>query len=81
MSDIVPLILAKEQSRIKEEITGKPVSIPFDGTSRLGEAFAIIIRFIDSDHEWSIQHQLIRCHLLTKSLTGEEIARELINIL
>ena len=59
-----------------EEISGKSVSVIFDGTSRLGEALAIIIRFVDSS--WSIQQRLIRFHLLAKSLSGEEIARELI---
>ena len=79
MSDIVPFILSQEQAQIKNEITGKPLSIVFDGTSRLGEAVAIIVRFIDP--EWSIQQRLIRFRLLAKSLSGEEIAHELISTL
>ncbi len=77
MSDIVPLILGQEQAKIKEEISGKPVSIIFDGTSRWGEAFAIVVHFIDS--EWLIQQRLIMFHLLAKILCGEEIARELVS--
>ena len=79
MSDVVPFILAKEQAEIKEEIAGKPLSIIFDGTSRLGEAMTIVARFIGP--EWSIQQRFIRFQLLAKSLTGEEIARVLINSL
>ena len=79
MSDIILFILAQEQAQIKEKISGKPLSIIFDGTSRLGEALAVVVRFIDS--KWSIQQRLIRLELLAKSRTGEEIARELISTL
>ena len=58
MSDIIPLILVQEQARIKQEISGKPVSLVFEETSRLGEAMAILVRFINPT-DWSIQQQLI----------------------
>ena len=48
MSDIVPFILNKERQRIKQEIEGLPVSVIFDGTTRLGEALAVILHFVDS---------------------------------
>ncbi len=37
MSDIVPFVLSQEQARIKLEISGKELSVIFDGTTRLGE--------------------------------------------
>jgi hypothetical protein len=46
MSDIVPFIFSQEQSLIKEEIAGKDLSVIFDGTTQLGEAMAILVRFI-----------------------------------
>ena len=46
----------------------------FDGTTHTCEALAIILRFVSES--WSIEQRLIRIQLLTKSLTGEEIARE-----
>ena len=55
------------------------MSVIFDGTSHLGEALAIIVRFVTGD--WRIEQRLIRMQLLAKSLTGEEIARELISVL
>jgi len=58
---------------------GQKVVVIFDGTSRIGEAMAIILRFVDKD--WIIQHRLIHLQLLAKSTTGEEIARELISVL
>ena len=53
MSDIVPFIWSQKQAQIKNKINEKPLSIVFDGTSRLGEALAVTVRFIDP--EWSIQ--------------------------
>ena len=40
---------------------------------------AIAVRYVDS--EWCIQQRLIRLHLLEKSMTGEKIARVLIDTL
>ncbi|CAB3995445.1 RNA-directed DNA polymerase from transposon BS [Paramuricea clavata] len=62
-----------------EELTGREISIVFDGTTRLGEALVIIVRFLDS--EWKIQQRLLRFLLLAKSLAGEEVAREIISVL
>ena len=58
---------------------GQKVSVIFDGTSWTGEAMAVILRFVDKD--WEIQHHLIVSQLFAKSMTGEEIACELISVL
>ena len=79
MSDLIPFVLKEEQQRIKQEISSKYVSVIFDGTSRLGEALAVVLRFISDD--WTIEQRLVRVQLLAKSLSGEEIAREIISIL
>lgn len=76
MSDLVPLVVVTQE---KSEISGKPVSVIFDGTTRLGEAMAIVVRFTNSS--FVIQQCLIHLQLLVKSMSGEEIARELINTL
>ena len=41
-------------------------------------SFAVFVRFVD---EWQILQRLIRVQLFVKSMTGEEIARELVNAL
>ena len=79
MSDLIPFAHQEEQRRVKAEIQGQKISVIFDGTSRIGEAMAIILRFVDKD--WNIQHRLIHLQLLAKSMTGEEIARELVSVL
>ena len=78
MLHLVPFILEEEKSKIREEIKGKHLSIVFDGTSRLGEVLAVVFRFM---HDWNVSQRLVRLQFLAKSVTGEELARELISIL
>ena len=61
-----------------QEISSKPVSIVFGGTSWLGEALVIFLRFLDN---WEIQQHLIQLQILVKSTTGEELAREILGVL
>ena len=77
MSDFIPFILSEETKHIMDEIDGKPVSI-IDGTSRLGEALVIFVRFIDG---WEIKQRLIKLQMIVKSMTGEELARERLGVL
>jgi len=79
MSDLVPFVLKEDKSVIKKEVDAKDVSVIFDSTTQLGEALAIVVRFITD--EWIIEHRLVKIQLLAKSLTGKEIARELIHVL
>ena len=63
MSDLVPLVLSQEVAQIKEEIADCPVSVAFDGITRLSEAMAVVLPFVDSD--FCIQQRLVRMQLLT----------------
>ena len=76
--DLVPFILKEEQACIRQEIADKPVSVIFDGTSRLGEVMVVVLRFVQ---DWKIVQRLVRVEFLAKNMTGEEVARELINVL
>ena len=78
MLDLVPFVLGEEKSLIKEEIKNKDMSIIYDGTTRLGEVLAIVIRYIDG---WNIHQRLVCLQFLAKSMTGEELARQLISTL
>ena len=79
MHDLIPFTLDNEKSKIKTEIKDKYLSLIFDGTSRLGEVLAVVFRYIGDN--WQICQCLVRLEFLGKSLTGEEVARELISIL
>jgi len=79
MRQLIPFVLKEEKEGIKAEISGSKIAVIFDGTTRLGEALAIVVRFISN--EWQIHQRLVRLQLLAKSLKGEELARELISVL
>ena len=79
MFDLVPFIQKQELAKLRKEIDGKEVSVIFDGTTYLGEALAIVIRYVTND--WVIQQKLVRLQIFAKSLNGEEVARELISVL
>ena len=68
MFDLVPFVLNEEIARLKNEIDGKYLSLIFDGTSRLGEAMAVV-RFVSSD--WTLEQRLLSMQMLSKSMTGE----------
>jgi len=55
------------------------LNVIFDGTTHCAEALAILVCYIDDS--WKIQQQLLCIRLLTKSLAGEEVAHELIQVL
>ena len=61
---------------MKGEIEGKHVSILFDGTTHVCEA---LLRYLDSD--WQVQQHVCHLMLLSKSVTGEELARQLLTAL
>ena len=54
-------------------------SVIFDDSTRLGEALAIIIRFIDKDS--NIQQRLFKLEILAKTVNAEELAQRLIQCL
>ena len=53
----------------------RDVSVIFDGSTRQGEAIAIIICFIDD--QWAITQRLIRIDVCSKSVNADELARVL----
>ena len=79
MRQLIPFVRKEEEEIIKGELAGHNISVIFDGTTRLGEALAIVIRFVTAD--WEVKQRLVRLQLLAKSLKGEELAREIILIL
>ena len=46
MYDLIPFVMVDEVKWIKAEIGLKKLSIIFDGTTRLGEALAIVVRYM-----------------------------------
>ena len=63
---------------MKNKIEGLDVCVIFDGSTRLGEALAIVLRFFS---QGCIKQCLVKVAMLSKSLSGEELARELLTVL
>ena len=76
LRQLLPFILQNEISLLKKEIDGKYLSILFDGTTHVCKALVVIIRYMDDD--WQTQQRICRLLLLSKSITGEELARKII---
>ena len=73
-------MLDKEKETLKTDISdGDEFSVMFDGSSRLGEVLAIVLRYIDT--RWNIQQRLLKLETLAKSLKSQELAQRLIQCL
>ena len=79
LNDFIPFIHEQEVAQIRQEIAGEKVSAILDGTTCLGEAMVILLRFVTDD--WQIQYRLVCVQMLAKLLTGEEVLRVLTTIL
>ena len=72
MKEYIPMILEEEKLRLKKLISKKPIAIIFDGTTRLGEAIAVVVRLLD---DWTIRQVLVRLHTVAKPVTGQDLTR------
>lgn len=79
LSRMIPMILAQERDNVKTAISDRSVSVIYDGCTRLGEALVIVLRYVDD--QWLIKQVLVRLKVLSKTLTGQELAGELIHAL
>ena len=81
LSQMIPSIIEKEKETLKTELSlVDGCSVILDGTTRLGEALAIVVRFVDD--EWNVQQRLIsRLQVLAKSLKANELAQFLMQSL
>ena len=73
---MISCVHSEANGKIKSNIAGLQVSVIFNGTTTVCEAMVVILRFVDDP--WNICQRAI---LLSKSLTGEEVARKLISTL
>ena len=57
--------------------TGMTGDVPmiFDGSTRQGEAIAVIVRFLDDN--WSIIPRLVRIDICSKSVNADDLAQVL----
>ena len=76
----IHFIQEMEAAKVKAELAHHPpVSVIFDGSTHQGEALAVLVRFVYEEFE--IVQRLVRLHVLAKSLSANELARDIITIL
>ena len=76
LAKIIPF-LSDVEMKLKDEVAAaKELVVIFDGTTYCGEALDILFRYISAD-DWTIQQRLVCMHVLAKSLSGPQLAREL----
>ena len=74
------MIRQREIDLVKFEVAANSAfSVIFDGSTRLGEALVIVVRYIDKD--WNIQQRLLKLEVLANSMNAEELAQRLIQCL
>ena len=76
LRQLLPFIRHQEIDILKKEIS---LSIIFDGTTHVCEAMVLVVRYISDS--WEIQQRVCRMMLLAKSMTGEEVSRQIITAL
>ena len=79
LRQLLPFIRHQEIDILKKEISNKSLSIIFDGTTHVCEAMVLVVRYISD--AWEIQQRVCRMMLLAKSMTGEEVSRQIITAL
>ena len=69
LTTYIPFILEEEDKQLHAEIASTTaLSVVFDGSTHLGEAAAIIVRFVDTN--WILQQRLVQLHVISSTLTA-----------
>lgn len=79
LRECIPVIHTMFKKNICQELEGKPVSCIFDGSTRLGEAFAVVVRFVSDDLR--IAQRLVSLKCLSKSMNAADVSGALVDIL
>ena len=79
LRQLLPFIRHQEVDILKKEIANKPLSIIFDGTTHVCKTMVLVVRYISD--AWEIQQRVCRLMLLARSLTGKEVARQIVTAL
>ena len=82
LGQYISIVFKQEVERIKNELTlpgqtgmTRDISMIFDGSTRQGEAIAVIVRFLDDN--WSIIQRLVRIDICSKSVNADDLAQVL----
>ena len=78
LSELISSILEKEKEKVKSELQSvDEVSIIFDGTTRLGDALAVVIRFIQETFKPT--QRFLQLQVVAKALKAKKLAQRLMS--
>ena len=73
LGEYIPVLLVEEFKGVKNEVTGRAISVIFDGTTRFGETVAILSRYVTDD--WEIKQRLVRMQTVSKAVSAYQLAQ------
>ena len=76
LRDYIPFVQQQEQESVKRPDKWKASFCFFDETTHVCEALFNVLQFVDE--KWNLQQRVVQLLLLAKSMSGEELARQLI---
>ena len=71
LRQLIPFIHQEELCRIKQEILNQPLSIIFDGTTHVCEAFVVVLHYLTDD--WELKQCVGRLKILAKTMTRSRL--------
>ena len=79
LRECIPVIHGMYRKNLAKELEGHKLAIVFDGSTRLGEAFALVTRHVDEG--FHIVQCLAALKCLQKSMCGDEVSGLLVDVL
>lgn len=80
LKTFIPKIESRELELLIKEISGQRATIIFDGTTRLGEALVILVRWIPADFS-RVEQRLVAFRTTFKHTSGSELAQLIMQVL
>lgn len=75
LAQLTDFLLSTEKEELRAKVQGERVFLIFDGTSRLGEAFALVVRWMNDQFE--LNERLLSFRTLKSSLNADQLVMHL----
>lgn len=80
LKPFIPMIEDYELRTLRCEIEGQRVAVIFDGTTRLGECVAVLLRWCSADFK-GVQQRLVALQTMRRHMDGDELGAMLMMLL
>jgi len=79
LSEFTSLILEKERFLLRDRLKGQDLFLIFDGTTRLGEAFVVVARWVDEN--MNLYEHILKFKTLRASMNAPQMQHEIFTYL